>query len=421
MKNANFKAGNPFQRPALAGFGLKALVPMVSAAVLLSACGGGGSGGGDSGGGGGQTGPTPILQVGMQRQYTGNTTRSIVYTNPSSTQVNSTLAYNFTETVNVLQAPAGTGATFDVQSSYGYTITQDPGTGAVPFGEAIDSYQNLLTDGVSQYTSTVGEVETISLIDESANQLGGGPYTISTNSAYNFTTPIPGLTFPLQTGETMSLPFAEVVNTTYQDLNNSGSSPPNGSNVSYTSQTTKNNDGSFSTQTSRANGVTLTTIMNSDGSGSYSSSGGTTAYVVSIASPVLANGAYTIPVNYSKTSPSASTTNYNAPDWYPGNALAPSPLASQTKTVGAAVTTLPAACNGAVPQPNMFEVDTTETSLNVTGTYLVSSTQAFNANGVVVCSLQTQTSTSYDVYTGAVNSTTTTQTTTLLTAVTTPN
>jgi hypothetical protein len=424
MRNTKFSVGGVLRWPTLGGISPRTAVPLASIAILLTACGGGG--GGDSGGsggstGGGQTGPTPILQVGMQRQYTGTTTRSVAYVNPSSTQSNSTLAYNFAETVNVLQAPANSGAQFDVHANYNYTITQDPGTGALPVSEAVDTYENLLTNGTEQATSTVGEVVTSIQNDESANHLGNGPYTITTNTTYNYPTPIPGLTFPLQAGTSMSLPVGEVVNTNYQDLNASGSAPSNGSNVAYTSQTTKNNDGSFTTQTNRVNGVVLTSAMNSDGSGSFSSSGGTSSYVTSIGAPVQANGMYTIPVNYVLNAPSLSNSSFNAQDWYPGNGLPPNPLASQIKKIVGPVAALPAACNGAVAQPNMFEVDTTQTSLVTTGTYLVSTTQAFNANGVVVCSLLNQTNTSYDVYTGGVVSTTTTQTTTLLTAVNSPN
>ncbi len=167
---------------------------------------------------------------------------------------------------------------------------------------------------------------------------------------------------------------------------------------------------------SRVNGVTLTTIVNSDGSGSYSSAGGTTAYVATIGVPVNASGIYTIPVNYTFTAPTSSSTNYSAADWYPGNGVPPTPLASETRTVIGPVTTLPDACNGALAQPNMYEIDTSETVLTTTGSYLVSATRGFNSNGVSVCSLLQQTNTSYNLQTGAVSETATTQTTTVLTA-----
>jgi|GEM_PF-2856162 len=428
MKNVKSAADIPLRCRALTRFGLTTIVPLASVAVLLTACGGGGggnggsNGGGSSAGDGGQSGPTPILAVGMQRKYTGATTRSIVYTNPTGTQQNNTLSYNFNETVNVLQAAANTGAQFDVQANYAYTITQDPGTGVVPLSQTTDTFENLNFNGATQQTLTLGETSSMQQNDETNNAaLGTGPYTITTNSGYTYTTPVPGLSFPLQSGATLQLPFAEIIMTNYQDVNAAGAAPSNGSNSAYTSQETRNNDGSYSIQSNRVNGVTTTSAMNSDGSGAFSSSGGTTAYSATIGVPVLTTSGYTIPVNYTTTAPSASSKTYTAADWYPGGAMPPSPLASQTKTVVGPATTLPSACNGALLLPNTFEVDTTETSLVTTGTYVVISTQAFNANGAVVCSLQTETNTSYDIYTGAVNSTTTTQTTTLLTGLSTPN
>ena len=52
----------------------------------------------------------PLLQVGMQRQYTGTTTRSVVYASPTTTNENNTLVYTFTENQSVEQAPAGSSA-----------------------------------------------------------------------------------------------------------------------------------------------------------------------------------------------------------------------------------------------------------------------------------------------------------------------
>ena len=95
----------------------------VSVAVLLSACGGGGSGGQAAPPASG--GPTPILAVGMQRQYQGVVTRSIVYTNPTAGNQNNTLAYTYTEKQNVLQAPANAPGNFDINSVYTYQFKEN--------------------------------------------------------------------------------------------------------------------------------------------------------------------------------------------------------------------------------------------------------------------------------------------------------
>ena len=352
----------------------------------------------------------------MQRQYSGATTRSIVYANPTGTQQNNTLAYTYTESVNILQAAASTGAAFDVHSTYAYTITQDPGVGSVPVSETSDVYENLVIDGNTQYTSTVGQSITTVDNDETANALGGGPYTATTVTQSSYPTPLPGNTFPLQAGASYSVPLGASIATTYTDFNAAGSAPPNNVGVSYSSQETENNDGSLQTQTSRANGTSTNIAVNSDGSGSIAYSSGTTAYTTSIGVPVSSSSGYSIPVTQVFTAPSSNTKSYAAADWYPGNAAVPAPLASQTRTVIGAVSSLPAECNGALTQPDTFEVDMTQTALLSTGSYLTSTTRAFNSNGVAVCSLTQRVQTSYDIYTGALLQTTTTQTTQILTA-----
>jgi hypothetical protein len=80
---------------------------------------------------------------------------------------------------------------------------------------------------------------------------------------------------------------------------------------------------------------------------------------------------------------------------------------------------LPSECNGAVLQPNIYEIDTTTTNLNtVAASYSATTTRNFSAgDGASICQLSTETSSSYDVLTGALISTTTTTTTTLLSAI----
>jgi len=395
---------------------LKTLVPVVSASVLLSACGGDGVNGGHNGSSSnnnGKSGANDILKVGMQREYTGTTTRNVVYANPTGTEKNSTLSFNFTETYKVLKAPANSGAAFDVQGNYTYTITKDPGTGSVPVSETVDSYQNLISNGSTQATSTVSESVHDVAIDETASAQGHGPFTATTVTNLTYPTPIPGPTYPLRGGASLNLPAAEILNINFKDVNASGSAPTTGG-VAYTSRLTKYGDGSYATQTNWANGATATENVNSNGSASFSSTGSGSAYTTTIGLPTMINGVYKIPVTHSATLPTSSNTNYNAVDWYPSKALANSPMAHHAKTVVGAVTTLPAACKGALTQSNMYEVDTGDVVLSTTGTYEISNTQSFTANGVEVCAVSQRSVSDYDVYSGALISTTTTQSVGLL-------
>jgi len=387
------------------------LAPIV---ILLSACGGGGHG---YYGGNPNNQPAPILQVGMQRHYTGTATRSVVYTNPTATEPDNTLAYSFNESQNVLPAPYNVPAYFDVNSVYTYTVTQDPGVGVVPISQTVDDYKNLYFSGPNQTTSETAQKSLTVSNDETANALGGGPYTQTTSTNSTYPTARSGLTFPLLTGETNPIPQSSNQTITFTDLNAAGSAPPNGSNIGYTRTRTQNNDGSFSFQQTGVTGNTETLTENSNGSASYTITGAASSNSTTIGIPVLASGVYTIPVNRTTTSSAPVNTNYTATDWYPGNALVPTPLIVENQTVIGPVATLPAQCNGAFVQPDMFEVDTNTTNLNtVNGSYTVTATQAYNSNGVAVCTLTTSTANVYSLDTGALFSTTTTQTTTLLTS-----
>jgi hypothetical protein len=135
---------------------------------------------------------------------------------------------------------------------------------------------------------------------------------------------------------------------------------------------------------------------------------------------VTADGANTIPVVRTVTAKTAAATNYSAADWYPGNGAPASPLILATRTVVGPAASLPSECNGAVLQPDIYEVDTNTTDLNTIGaSYSTTTTRAFNdGNAVSVCQLSTEISSSFDLLTGALVSTTTTTTTTLLSAIT---
>jgi hypothetical protein len=374
-------------------------------AALVSSCGGGNS-----------SNLNPILQVGMQRQYSGTATRSVVYADPSTTKTDNTLIYTFTQNQSVQQAATGAPADFDLHSAYTYTVVQDPGVGTVPISQSVDTYENLQVMGDTQTVITLGQNVVAVSNDETSNALGTGPYTETSTTTSKYTTPRAGFAYPLQTGATMTTSQVETQTITFTDVNAGGSAPSNGTNVGYTETRSENDDGSYSYQVTYVNGDNSSRTQDSDGSGTESSTNTTTT----VGLPVAADGVNTIPVTRSVSLPTQTSTNYSAADWYPGNGAPNSPLVLETRTVIGPASTLPSECSGAAPQPGIYEVDTTTTSLNPIGaSYSETTTRAFNdADAVSVCQLSTQISSSYDLLTGALVSTTTTTTTTLLTAVT---
>jgi hypothetical protein len=388
---------------------------LVPVALLLNACGGGA---GDNQGGSSQA---PILQVGMQRQYTGTTTRAIVYANPSTTSPDNTLVYSFIEKQNVLPAGSNASATFDVHIDYTYSVVQDPGAGTVPISQSVDNYENLLFTGNSQMTTTVAQNTLVVSNDETSNALGGGPYTETTTTTSTYPSPRNSFSYPLQTGATMNVPQSSVQNITFTDVDASGTAPPNGSNVGYTKTRTENDDGSFSYQTAYVNGSTADLTQNSDGSGSDTFASATATTTTTLGLPATADGVTTLPVARSTVSAATgdtTNTSYTAADWYPTSGEPNSPLILQAETVLGSASTLPAQCNGALLRPNIYEIDTTTTGqVTISPSYSVTTTRAFNADGVTVCSVSQETSYAYDLLTGALTSTTTTQTAAFLSAI----
>jgi hypothetical protein len=398
----------------MSGNGLKhRWLRLLPVALLLSACGGGDNQGGSS--------LSPILQVGMQRQYSGTATRTIVYANPTTSSPNNTLVYTFTETQNVLQAENNPTASFDVHTDYTYSVVQDPGVGTVPISQSADNYENLLGSGNSQMTTTVGQNSVVASDDETANALGGGPYTETTTTTSTYPSPRNSFSYPLQAGATMNVPQSSDQNITFTDVNASGTAPTNGSNLGYTKTRAEDNDGSFSYQTAYVNGNSVALTQNSDGSGNYTSTSATASTTTTLGLPAADGGVSTLPITRTTVSAATgATTNssYTAADWYPSSGGPDSPLVLQGETVVGPASSLPAECNGAVLRPNIYEIDTTTTSqVTISPSYSVTTTRSFNADGVTVCSLSQETSYAYDLLTGALTTTTTMETNTLLSAI----
>jgi hypothetical protein len=389
---------------------LRALVLALPTIFVLASCGGGGSSTNDA-----SSQPSPLLRVGMQRQYTGTSSRTVVYTAPAGNNQNNTLAYSFAQLQNVLQAPPNALGAFLIHTITSYNVTQDPATGSVPISQTVDDYRNLITNGNMQWTIDYGQTTTSLNSDEGA--LGNGPFTESTTTVASYPTPRQSFVYPLQTGSTLTVPQSSQQQITFTDLNASGTAPSNGSNVGYSNTKSQNDDGSFSFLRSFVSGTSDSYQQNADGSGSLVITTPNSTTTTNVGLPMPSLGGYSIPILRTVVSATPGTKSYLASDWYPGSALPITPLILQSQTVVGPVTTLPNQCSGAAAQPNMFEIDTTANNLStITTGYSQTATRSFTSNGVAVCTLTQQTTYNYNLLTGALTSTSITQTNTILTS-----
>ena len=374
-------------------------------AAIVSACGGGS-------GGGASNQVTPIVAIGQQREYLGSATRTVVYANPTATLPNNTLEYTYVENQTVQQPPAGAPGSFDVQSSYTYTVVQDPGVGVVPISEIANTYENLLTTSDSQQVESLGSVTVTVSNDETSNTLGNGPYMETSTTTAMFATPRDNPPYPLQTGATQTVPQSETAIIVFTDVNASGAAPSNGTNVGYTITRSENDDGSFTYQQANVNGTTFSRTQNSDGSGSQTYTGASSSTDWTLGVPVMNSGVNTIPISETVNATTTKTTNYSATDWYPNDGQPSSPLVLETRNVVGPAPSLPSECTGAVLRPGIYEVDTTTNSLSPWGpTYATTSTRNFAAaDGASICTLTTEVQSAYSLDTGDLVSTTTTTT-----------
>ena len=392
-------------------FRLPCIVAAAAMAVAAAGCSGGSS-------------PTPtphttsppptILVAGSERTFTGTDTATHVYANPSPGQANYTSASTFAATTTVNAAAAGAPAAFDINSTVAYTVTQPATTGTQTLSTDTDTYENQTMSGGSTTISETGSKETTTANDVSAAAAGGGPYTLTTNETTPYVSPFTNEVYPLHDGATITEPLARTVTETQTDLNAGGGAPPSSFNYITSQAETYNNDGSFSIDPRNfSNGDSRVLVENANGTASESDS--TDSFAETIGAPALVGALYLIPVTV--TSSSGVTTNYEATDWYPGTAFPPSPLETETVTVKGETATLPMACAGAIAEPNVFEVDTSITTVNVFGSYVTELQKAYNSNGINDCILRTTTTQDYSVTTGALTETTTDTFAEILTAV----
>jgi hypothetical protein len=353
--------------------------------------------------------PAPILVNGATYQYSGSVTTTLAYTSPTPTQLNSSGAATYTDLVTVQPSAGGAPAPFDVQHVYQFTATQTPVYGVEPEQQTTDDYENQTFTGGSESLFLAGTKTATTGIDLSAGvRLGGGPFTDTATTTTTYTTPQTLGVYPLQTGAVLAEPLARTATGTTVDTNAGGTIGGGGP-----STTTYQNDGSFTrTSTAAANGSVTNQTESGNGTGQSTQTfvtGNTTQDAIAVAQS--AGGIFTIPVTVTTTAGGASMTN--ATDWYPGNGLPPAPLATTTRTVKGPIA-LPAACGFSGTAPAVTEIDVALGSLDVFGSLTVTSTRVFDAAGITVCRLQTSTTGSYALTTGALTETeTTTQTETL--------
>jgi hypothetical protein len=351
-----------------------------------------------------------------------------VYASPTANQSNYTAGYTFTVARSIAAAAAGAPAAIDVHAVTAYTIAQNPGTGVADISTTADTFDNqvAVTGGTSLQEVAVNTVAVGT--DESAGASGGGPFTKTTTTNTSYASPQLIGVYPLVAGATVDEPIGRTVATTATDANGGNADTTTVFDVS--SNNVVNSDGSYSLAEQLSNGESQTDVESSNGSGTIGATGPAYVLADTIGVPVASGTGYAIPVTTDQQfatlgatpAPTATTMPYSAADWYPGGALPASPLQTDTVTVKGAATALPAGCAGAVSEPNVFEIDTTSTTLNVVQpSYAMTTQQSFNSNGNPVCILRTTTTKNYALTTGLLAQTTTETFAQILTSLTIPS
>jgi len=378
--------------------------------LVLSACGGNG---GSSPSPRPSVTVSPVLVPGTVAQYSGTDIITHVFPNPTGTQANYTAGYTFKLTRTVENATAGAPAALDVNAVAAYTTTQDPGTGVTKVSTTTDTFENQAAVSGGTSISELASKSVATGIDESAGALGGGPFTkvVTTTTAY--ASPLSIAVYPLVAGASVSEPVGRTVTTAATDAN--GGTPDTATTFDTSSTDTINSDGSYTFSQQLSNGESQTTVESSDGSGTINATGPLYTLSDTIGVPANPGTGFTIPITTYKQyvttgatpAPTATTLAFSAADWYPGNAAPIAPFETDTVTVKGAATTLPSACAGAIAEPNVFEIDTSEATLNIDASYETESQQSFTSNGTPVCVLRTITTSAYALTTGVLSQTTT--------------
>jgi hypothetical protein len=355
-----------------------------------------------------------ILVAGSTRTFSGSDSQMHVYASPSAGQSNFTAASTFSGTTTISKAAPGAPAAWDVNQTVHYTVTQAAKAGTQALTADTDTFDNQTMTGKTTTIAQVASQETAMANDVSAGLAGGGPYTLTTTSSTSNVVPVTTV-FPLQTGLTTTEPLSRTAKETQTDRN-AGGAPPPAPFVFITAQAaTYANDGSFSVNPrTYSNGDNR--LLTESANGTAKQTDTTSPFAETVGLATLSGPSYVIPVSITTTG--GVTTSYNAADWYPGGALAPAPLELRTVTIKGPASSLPAACSGAMTLPNLVEIDTNQTTLNVFGSYSTEAQQAFNANGISDCLIRNTITKSYDLKTGTLTETETDAYTQVLKSVT---
>jgi len=367
-----------------------------------------------------------ILIAGKVAKFTGSDTIVHTYASPLPGQANFTEAYAFAQTTTVNLAAAGAPAPYDVNTTVTFTASQAPPAGTQKESATNDSFETQTGSGANVQVLLVAENSATTGIDITGGLTGGGPYTIATTSSTKYTTPQTLGIYPLAAGANYAEPLARTVALTETDANAGGAGPA----LAYESSASSTfaGGGSLARTAQFTNGESTSLNENVNGSAQFQETGPLFSLSETIGVPVAGATGYTIPVTYTRQpaslgatpAPSATPVTSNAVDWYPGGGLPAQPLSSETITVKGAATALPAACSGALAEPNTVELDEKLSTLNVDGSYETLTQQRFDSNGTNVCILRTTTTNTYSVTTGLPLQSTTETYTQILTNLTVP-
>jgi hypothetical protein len=234
-------------------------------------------------------------------------------------------------------------------------------------------------------------------VDQTANRIApDGPYAYTNTTTTTYASPRVLYAFPLAEGMT-TLPLARTEKIDARAVNPSGNHF-----IDRDTTSTYANSGAFHTTGTIGVGETTDVTANANGSGSVVNQSNP-PFSETIGLPIANSGVYSIPITRTV---GTVTRNYNAADWYPGNAAPPSPIASTTETVvGPAA--VPAACGLPSPPSNVVEVTGASTSLNVVeGSYTTTQEATYLAHNLVVCRMTSSKTLQYFVETGVLLSTT---------------
>jgi hypothetical protein len=284
-----------------------------------------------------------------------------------------------------------------------YTVTASASYGIAPATDTIDDYENVATLPSGAEVITLAETAATLTGTNVSSVLangGSGAYAQAATGSYSPSQVV--ASYPLTTGAEFAASL------THNEVENETTAAASGT-LMQSLTTAFEGDDSFSAGGMLTDTDTTSETEDSDGA-AYVVDEGPKPLTEFIARPVKTNGSYGIPITLNGTSSTIA-------DYYPGNAAPPSPLGKQSVKVVGPASSLPAGCPAAGTYPNVIEVDTSLTALDViAGSYTTSTIRRFDSNGLIVCRLANETAKVYSLETGDLEQTTETVTTLALTS-----